>query len=77
LTKNTFIDSSSCIFINSDIKDKGLVDGVKNILQQFEAELKGIGTIVDYSYRHKEISTYIYSLFKYGGIDDNDMPIIY
>ncbi|WP_073339967.1 septation regulator SpoVG [Clostridium grantii] len=77
LQKNNSIENKCGLFLNMDIKDSGLIDGVKNILQQFHSELKEIGTIIDYSFSHKEITTSIYSLFKYGGIDSNELPVIY
>ena len=65
------------MIIDREIKDVAIIKGIENLLSQFNCRVKGIGSLIDYTIKHKELPVYSYSLFRYAGVDDNDIPIIY
>ncbi|GAA0181581.1 hypothetical protein SH2C18_40990 [Clostridium sediminicola] len=77
LPRRSKLENCSCLMINSEIKDVAIINGVRDLLSQFNCRLEGIGSLLDYTIKHKELSVYSYSLFRYAGVDDNDIPIIY
>lgn len=77
LPKRYQLEQRACVLICNEIKDGGIIKGIENLLSQFNCQLKGIGSLIDYTNKHKELPVYSYSLFRYAGIDDNEIPIIY
>lgn len=77
LSKRYQLEQKACVLIDSEIKDCGIIKGVKDLLTEFNCLLKGVGSLVDYTNKHKELPVYSYSLFRYAGVDDNEIPIIY
>lgn len=77
LPKRSKLDNRSCLIIDSEIKDGCIIKGIEDLMAQFNCRLKGIGSLIDYTSKHKELPIYSYSLFRHAGVDDNDIPIIY
>ncbi|CAG7838995.1 pur operon repressor [Clostridium botulinum C] len=77
LSKKSINKGSKCIFIDDFMKAGGTALGIINILKEFESELVGIGVLVDNINTEKKLVKDYISIIKFGGIDENDNPIIY
>lgn len=77
LSKRSIHKGSKCIFIDDFMKAGGTALGIINLLKEFESELVGIGVLVDNINTDKKLVEDYVSIIKFGGIDENDNPIVY
>lgn len=77
LSKRSIEKGSKCIFIDDFMRAGGTALGIINLLKEFESELVGIGVLVDNMNTDKKLVKDYVSIVKFGGIDENDNPIVY
>ena len=77
LSKRSICKESKCIFIDDFMKAGGTALGIINLLKEFESELIGIGVLIDDINTSKKLVNNYVSIIKFGGIDENNNPIVY
>jgi purine operon repressor len=77
LSKRSIHKESKCIFIDDFMKAGGTALGIINLLKEFESKLIGIGVLIDDINTDKKLVDNYVSIIKFGGIDENDNPIVY
>lgn len=69
LAKRTLKESSKCLFIDDFLRAGGTVNGIQDLLNEFDSELIGIGVLVDNKDVTKKLPTNYTSLVDYYGVD--------
>lgn len=76
LSRKAIFNGSSCIFIDDFMKAGGTANGIKNLLNEYESNLVGIGILVDDRESSKKLIGEYVSIIQYKGIDENGSAII-
>ncbi len=71
LAKKSIKESSKCLFIDDFLRAGGTVNGIFNLLKEFDSELIGIGVLVDNKEVKKNLSLDHISLVNYHGVTEN------
>lgn len=69
LAKRTLKESSRCLFIDDFLRAGGTVNGIQDLLNEFDSVLVGIGVLVDNKDVTKKLPTSYTSLVDYYGVD--------
>jgi len=69
LAKRTLKESSRCLFIDDFLRAGGTVNGIQDLLNEFDSVLVGIGVLVDNKDVTKKLPTAYTSLVDYYGVD--------
>lgn len=70
LSKRTLKISSRCLFIDDFLRAGGTVNGIEDLLREFDSELIGIGVLVDNKEVKKTMTQPYVSIVDYYGIDE-------
>ncbi|NLB20210.1 MAG: pur operon repressor [Clostridium sp.] len=70
LAKRTLKSGSRCLFIDDFLRAGGTVNGIRDLLYEFESELVGIGVLVDNKEVDKNLPMSYTSLVDYHGLND-------
>ncbi|HSR03252.1 MAG TPA: phosphoribosyltransferase family protein, partial [Proteiniclasticum sp.] len=71
LAKRTLKTASRCLFIDDFLRAGGTVNGIADLLNEFDSQLIGIGVLVDNKEVIKKLPTPYTSLVDYHGVDEN------
>ncbi len=69
LAKRTLKSGSRCLFIDDFLRAGGTVNGIRDLLFEFDSELVGIGVLVDNKEVEKNLPTPYTSLVDYHGLN--------
>lgn len=76
LAKRTLKSSSKCLFIDDFLRAGGTVNGIADLLNEFDSELIGIGVLVDNKEVTKKLPTPYTSLVDYHGVNAEGEVIV-
>ncbi|MEG2353184.1 MAG: pur operon repressor [Clostridium sp.] len=76
LAKKALKKGSKCLFVDDFMKGGGTASGVRNLLEEFECELVGIGVLIDYAYTPRKLFNEYMSLLQFKGIDESGKAIL-
>lgn len=71
LSKRTLKNSSKCLFIDDFLRAGGTVNGIQDLLREFDSELVGIGVLVDNKEVKKNLPKPTVCIVNYYGIDED------
>ncbi|WP_312649663.1 pur operon repressor [Proteiniclasticum sp.] len=76
LAKRTLKSSSRCLFIDDFLRAGGTVNGIADLLNEFDSELIGIGVLVDNKEVPKKLPTPYTSLVDYFGVNEDGNVVL-